>query len=151
MYFMPNLHSELGSFWNDSCGLQKLEHSSSTKDKRCEKSCLVAGFGIIPSVIFSWIALCIKGCGLSMVWNLGCSGLSFAWDRQWHEGTFQSRILPVPGLLPLPLVLAFPICCSKEFIATRCHWHEEFSEHPRREIWHWSGCEAFTASRYHTW
>lgn len=97
---MPNLHSELGSFWNDSYGLQKPKHSSSTKDKKCEKSCLVPGVGVIPSIIFTWIALCIKGCSLSRVRNLDCSGLSFAWDKQGHKGTFQSGMLPVPGLLP---------------------------------------------------
>lgn len=121
MYFVPNMHSELGSFWNDSNGLQKPKHSRGTKDKKCEKSCLVGGFGIIPFIIFTWIALCIKGFSLSRVRNWSSLGLRFVRDKQGHEGTFQSRLLPVPGLLPLPLVLAFPICCSKEFIATRCH------------------------------
>lgn len=59
MYFMPNLHTELGSCWDDSCGLQKAKHSRGTKENKFEKSCIFSAFGI-ALYIFPWIALDAK-------------------------------------------------------------------------------------------
>ena len=122
MYFLPNLPTELGSFWDDSYGLQKPKHSSGTKVKKFEKSCIVSGFGI-SLYSFTWIALCLKGYSLKGVIKPDCSRFSFALGQKGTWGASSRDFCPSLSFLPVPITPAFTVCCSKEFIATRCHWH----------------------------
>lgn len=55
---MPNLHTELGSSWDDSYELQKPKHSSGAKDKKYEKSYIISRFGISLKTL-TWILPCV--------------------------------------------------------------------------------------------